>query len=250
MWLSVHKTLVPDFVVSDPKSAPVWEITGAEFSKSTTHTADGISIRFPRVTKIRNDKDWKTATNLQELKKLVAASNETSEMKSKPSTSTNKDDDVMETDKKPGTSGEAVDDKKSRGQKRKSEDAASEEETSSKKAKPMCKYGTKCYQQSRKHGDKNTSEDAEKKQSDSTLPSIFTGAKIIICDDIEDKKKLKRYIIAYDGVIIPEYQKSEATHVITSKADTTHSAEFLVKPEWVWESIKAIQMQPEEDFAP
>ena len=49
----------------------MWEITGAEFSKSTTHTADGISIRFPRVTKIRDDKDWKTATNLQELKVLV-----------------------------------------------------------------------------------------------------------------------------------------------------------------------------------
>ena len=50
----------------------MWEITGAEFSKSTTHTADGISIRFPRVTKIRDDKDWKTATNLQELKVLVS----------------------------------------------------------------------------------------------------------------------------------------------------------------------------------
>ncbi len=49
----------------------MWEITGAEFSKSTTHTADGISIRFPRVTKIRKDKDWKTATNVQELKVLV-----------------------------------------------------------------------------------------------------------------------------------------------------------------------------------
>ncbi|XP_046850595.1 DNA ligase 3-like isoform X2 [Xenia sp. Carnegie-2017] len=77
LWLNVHKTLVPDFVVLDPKAAPVWEITGAEFSKSTTHTAYGISIRFPRVTKIRDDKDWKMATNLKELKKLVAASKQT-----------------------------------------------------------------------------------------------------------------------------------------------------------------------------
>ena len=53
-------------------------------------------------------------------------------MKSKPSTSTAKDDDVMETADKPGTSGEVVDDKGSRGQKRKSEDAVTEE-TSSKK---------------------------------------------------------------------------------------------------------------------
>lgn len=50
------------------QDAPVWEITGAEFSKSEMHTADGISIRFPRMTRIRDDKDWKTATNLQQLK--------------------------------------------------------------------------------------------------------------------------------------------------------------------------------------
>ena len=50
------------------QKAPVWEITGAEFSKSTTHTADGISIRCPRVTRIRDDKDWKTANDLPHLK--------------------------------------------------------------------------------------------------------------------------------------------------------------------------------------
>lgn len=46
---------------------PVWEISGAEFSQAEIHTANGISIRFPRVTKIRHDKDWKTATSLTEL---------------------------------------------------------------------------------------------------------------------------------------------------------------------------------------
>lgn len=46
---------------------PVWEISGAEFSQAQVHTANGISIRFPRVTKIRDDKDWATATSLTEL---------------------------------------------------------------------------------------------------------------------------------------------------------------------------------------
>jgi len=46
---------------------PVWEISGAEFSQAEIHTANGISIRFPRVTKIRHDKDWKTATSLTQL---------------------------------------------------------------------------------------------------------------------------------------------------------------------------------------
>lgn len=106
-WLLVNKSLLPDFVIRDPKvshscslfllvclcfacsltcmglfwsfcrqcmyivhtqKAPVWEITGAEFSSSNIHTADGISIRFPRVTKIRDDKTFSTATDLERLK--------------------------------------------------------------------------------------------------------------------------------------------------------------------------------------
>lgn len=37
---------------ADPQSSPVWEITGAQFSKSPAHTACSISIRFPRFTKV------------------------------------------------------------------------------------------------------------------------------------------------------------------------------------------------------
>ena len=47
---------------------PVWEITGAEFSKSTTHTADGISTRFPRVTRIRDNKYWEIGNDLPHLR--------------------------------------------------------------------------------------------------------------------------------------------------------------------------------------
>lgn len=46
---------------------PVFEITGAEFTNSDVHTASSISIRFPRITKIRDDKSPKQATNLEEL---------------------------------------------------------------------------------------------------------------------------------------------------------------------------------------
>lgn len=81
-WLEIKKD-IPDFIIDDPEKAPVWEITGyssppwipvnrdhlgAELSRTGHHTADGISIRFPRVTRIRNDKDYKTATSLAELK--------------------------------------------------------------------------------------------------------------------------------------------------------------------------------------
>ncbi|CAJ0920049.1 unnamed protein product, partial [Mesorhabditis belari] len=79
-WLRCSSQLCPDFVMMDPKQAPVWEITGAEFSRSTNHTADGISIRFPRVTKIRDDKDVETATCLRELKILFENSKEKSDV--------------------------------------------------------------------------------------------------------------------------------------------------------------------------
>uniref|UniRef100_A0A3P9I2I5 DNA ligase n=1 Tax=Oryzias latipes TaxID=8090 RepID=A0A3P9I2I5_ORYLA len=75
-WLKIVKNYYPDFIIRDPEKAPVWEITGAEFSKSEMHTADGISIRFPRMTRIRDDKDWKTATNLHQLRELFRISKE------------------------------------------------------------------------------------------------------------------------------------------------------------------------------
>ncbi|VDD83870.1 unnamed protein product [Mesocestoides corti] len=79
-WLNVARSMVPDFVVADPKAAPVWEITGAEFSRSGFHTAgtttdhEGISIRFPRVTRQRPDKSWKEATDVPRLESLFKAS--------------------------------------------------------------------------------------------------------------------------------------------------------------------------------
>ncbi|XP_033724639.1 LOW QUALITY PROTEIN: DNA ligase 3-like [Pecten maximus] len=79
-WLNIKKQLVPDFVIRDPKKAPVWEIAGAEFTQAEIHTADGISIRFPRITKFRDDKSWKEATNLPRLKELFKKSKETSDL--------------------------------------------------------------------------------------------------------------------------------------------------------------------------
>ena len=67
VWFFCPLQVVPDFVVADPKKAPVWEIIGAEFSKAEIHTADGISIRFPRIQKFRDDKSWKEATDLPRL---------------------------------------------------------------------------------------------------------------------------------------------------------------------------------------
>lgn len=66
-WLSAARGMVPNALAKDPHKMPVLEITGAEFTTSETHTANSISIRFPRITKIRSDKSPADATNLEEL---------------------------------------------------------------------------------------------------------------------------------------------------------------------------------------
>lgn len=58
----------------------LFSIVGAEFTKADNHTA-GISIRFPRVTKIRDDKNHSTATNFDELKTLFKNSKESVDVK-------------------------------------------------------------------------------------------------------------------------------------------------------------------------
>lgn len=73
-WLKCNKPMIPDMLAIDPIKMPVWEITGAQFSKSDIHTAAGISIRFPRITKQRDDKSYNEATSLNELKNLFEAS--------------------------------------------------------------------------------------------------------------------------------------------------------------------------------
>ncbi|XP_035697308.1 DNA ligase 3-like isoform X2 [Branchiostoma floridae] len=158
-WLKITKNLVPDFVCADPKKAPVWEITGAEFSKSEAHTADGISIRFPRVTKIRDDKDWKSATNLKQLKHLFKTSKETSDIPDllkgkgksprKPIKVKVEDDDDDDDDSNGGASSNGATPIK--GMKRKAEE---ESPRTPKKSKPTCRYGAACYQTGKEHLDK------------------------------------------------------------------------------------------------
>ncbi|ARF02666.1 SWPV1-052 [Shearwaterpox virus] len=73
-WILLNKAHYPDVIVKDINTAPVWEIAGSEFTKSPTHTAANISIRFPRCVRVRNDKDFKTANTLDDIKALYILS--------------------------------------------------------------------------------------------------------------------------------------------------------------------------------
>lgn len=75
-WINIKPGVYPDFIIRDPWKSQVWEIIGAEFSTSTTHTANmngdtGTSIRFPRLCRVRDDKSVVDATNCSEINYLM-----------------------------------------------------------------------------------------------------------------------------------------------------------------------------------
>ncbi|VDK79427.1 unnamed protein product [Litomosoides sigmodontis] len=143
-WIECSRSLVPDFIVTNPKEAPVWEITGAEFTRSDKHTASGISIRFPRVTRIRDDKNWETATSLQELETLLELSKAKTEKDGKKVSITGKRKHKA-IDKSPENENDIT-----VGSMRKN-DADSDGETKAKIARIQCKYGAQCYRKNVEH---------------------------------------------------------------------------------------------------
>ena len=62
----VSKTLIPDVWVTP---SLVVELAADEITKSPIHSA-GYALRFPRLVKFRDDKGWRDATTLKEVKKL------------------------------------------------------------------------------------------------------------------------------------------------------------------------------------
>jgi DNA ligase 3 len=80
-WVDIKSSMKPDALAKDPMAMPVFEVEGAEFTDSTTseatkegHHTNPISIRFPRIKRIRDDKSPKEATNMNELMHLYEES--------------------------------------------------------------------------------------------------------------------------------------------------------------------------------
>uniref|UniRef100_A0A674CSD6 DNA ligase n=1 Tax=Salmo trutta TaxID=8032 RepID=A0A674CSD6_SALTR len=198
---------------SKPK-APVWEITGAEFSKSEMHTADGISIRFPRMTRVRDDKDWKSATNLMQLKELFRISKERCD---------------FEVTAGPSKGGE--DDKGSSG------DSGSNSPPSTSQ-RPVTPRKTSEYH---RHVS-GLGYVVDALLTNNTLLDIFSGVKLVLPDSVQDHTKLRRYFLAYDGDLVPEYDAASATHTLTEPEEDSHAQR--VTPGWIWECIRKRRVVP------
>ncbi|NWV17155.1 DNLI3 ligase, partial [Origma solitaria] len=241
-WLKINKIYYPDFIVPDPKKAPVWEITGAEFSKAEAHTADGISIRFPRCTRIRDDKDWQTATNLQQLKELYQLSKEKTDF----SVAAGEEDESTA-----GSSGE--NDSNSRSS---TPHSSIKSPPSKSPAKAQKAGGKWCFQggawavslclnkgifgspqkSEEKRGEKRKASEMEDNGEKHPLLDIFTGVKLYLAPSVKDFDRIRRYFIAYDGDLVAEFDTASATHVIGDIEDNPGATR--VSPRWIWECIR------------
>lgn len=246
-WLKIIKNYYPDFIIRDPQSAPVWEITGAEFSKSEMHTADGISIRFPRMTRIRDDKDWKTATNLHQLKELYRISKENCDFQVTAGPSTSNDDKgssggdsggnspsssrTSAPPKKTGNSAPAKP-KAVKSQPR----TPGPEATTAKKVKKI-----EAVQSNGQSKTKSTSQLLEPR-NDKTLLDIFSGVKLFLPVSVQDFDKLRRYFVAYDGDLVPDYDAASATHTLAEPDEDSQAQR--VSPSWIWECIRKRRVVP------
>ncbi|XP_034033646.1 DNA ligase 3 [Thalassophryne amazonica] len=247
-WLKIIKNYYPDFIIRDPENAPVWEITGAEFSKSEMHTADGISIRFPRMTRIRDDKDWKTATNLHQLKELYRISKENTDFKVTAGPSKANEDK----DSSNGDSGGSSPSPSGRNPPKRISGSSSStpkpkvvkshprspdpEEPSAKKVRKSETVHSNGQTQA-----KPTSQLLQPR-NDRTLLDIFSGVKLFLPSSVQDYNKLRRYFVAYDGDLVPEYDSTSATHTLATPNEDSRAQR--VTADWIWECIRKRRVVP------
>uniref|UniRef100_A0A1B6GBX3 BRCT domain-containing protein n=1 Tax=Cuerna arida TaxID=1464854 RepID=A0A1B6GBX3_9HEMI len=236
-WLNCTKTMIPDFVARDPKAQPVWEITGAEFTKHEVHTASGISVRFPRVTRIRSDKDWETATSLPELQNLYKLSKDTSDF-TLASTST-VSSPVTSPRKRPATPQQSPRKKRANASSP-TISGGDEDSTATTAAKGNIKRTTVVT--------RDTSNDAppQKKARDlkNPLPDIFVGVKLFLPEEgVANRDVLERYFVAYGGDLLKGNNADEATHTVMGTNQDEPLAGTAVDVSWLWDSIKLQKLQ-------
>ncbi|XP_023023992.2 DNA ligase 3 [Leptinotarsa decemlineata] len=257
-WLSCTKTMIPDFVARDPKKQPVWEITGAEFTQHDVHTADGISIRFPRVTRIRDDKNWETATNLPQLQKLFKTSKEQTDvsllMKGIDNAERNdKEENLQKCESPPKKrkkekqvnfdDGDDESPSTSKKKKKKTNDSDRLNSIVDEKQNDNIEFSNKPKKRSPKASEKM------KKESSidiaNPIPDYFTGIKALLEDNLkrDEYSDVARYITTYGGIVLSEDQWKEASHVIhyhniirEPDIKCPYSAKHLAY-EWVKDSV-------------
>lgn len=264
-WLNVEKVLVPDFVAKDPDRTQVWEIVGAEFTRAEVHTADGISIRFPRVARIRADKTPKEATTLPELRKIFENSkakpfdigkvvDETSADGSAASPSKARRNKKSESPKKPSPKQQPLPGKRRASSESADEDIGNADDSPTVRnneleslTKPPMPVPSPSKKRSADDGatkPEASASAAKKKLCD--FPDVFTGVRMCL----PQNRLLRRYFIAYDGMLAKS-DGSDATHVLASSVGMGKSSRSVktVTVNWLWDSIRHQKRQDEAKYS-
>ncbi|XP_066248451.1 DNA ligase 3 [Euwallacea similis] len=233
-WLHCTRTLVPDFVAANPKQQPVWEITGAEFTQQhDVHTADGISIRFPRVTKIRDDKTWETATNLEELKLLFKNSKENTDVSLLLK---EYKEEVDITDAESSTSLNSVSPKKRKMKSDRSRDSSG------------------CESPEKRRKEEKNCEVKKKKSIEiiNPLPNMFGDFKAIFVTS--HRSDAERYFLAYGGFALKPKDFRDATHIFHLHRTTKDISSSFPKTAkhlhvtWIIDSVNKAELLPIEYY--
>ncbi|XP_016342819.1 DNA ligase 3-like [Sinocyclocheilus anshuiensis] len=251
-WLKIVKSYYPDFIIRDPEKAPVWEITGAEFSKSEMHTADGISIRFPRCTRMRDDKDWKTATNLQQLKELYRISKENCDFEVTAGPSKTSQNDKSSSGGESGGSSPSISHGASTANKTKNGHTPKAKAVKTESSSPAVKRKLPTEKQDAKKiktepvysngQSKLQTVQTTDTKNEKTLLDIFTGVKLYLPESVQDFEQLRRYFLAYDGDLVHEYDSVSATHTLGEPEDDSPAQR--VTSNWIWECIRKRRVVP------
>ncbi|XP_059472585.1 DNA ligase 3 [Neocloeon triangulifer] len=236
-WLHCHRHHAPDFIAVDPEKMPVWEITGAEFTSHDAHTA-GISVRFPRVTRVRDDKTFKEATNLQELMTLYQNSRNGTDVSS------------LFGDKN-GESSKKTDLEKLSpvAKRRKIEQffgSPVKKEPETVKAGKKAERDATSKESHIPHSPKRIiSNPCKDPNLICPLPDVFTGVRLVFPSWVQHRE-LARYFIAFGGEILTPLQASKATHCIYDSAHPplTKGSVIPVRSQWIINSIRTKKLQP------
>ena len=70
----INKLQFPDLIVADLTKSKVLEVSAFELTQSASHTS-GISLRFPKVIRIRNNKNYNDCNSLNQLQQMYDQGN-------------------------------------------------------------------------------------------------------------------------------------------------------------------------------
>lgn len=71
---------------------------------------------------------------------------------------------------------------------------------------------------------------------------IFSGVKLFLPVSAQDFDRLRRYFVAYDGDLVPDYDAASATHTLAEPAEDSGAQK--VSSDWIWECIRRRRVVP------